>query len=222
MYCAELILSGSSHFFSGRWQKVCCTCKKDKFRKDLFSGEDKLVATLLFIYVINYTIKKLFQRLVHHRNKRPERFEFWFLIIFYSTYFCLFCICLFSAHAVGRWNWWQSFNTISLQCPGRHLSYAGSHWRNNSSGSYEGGILNLIPSLCMSAVHIIHLIFIWHCTIIMYFFCSPTLIKIITLIYLVILFVTDLLFWCFFFCCFCCRPAVESFIPCFNYFTLTV
>ena len=97
-----------------------------------------------------------FQRLVHHRNKRPERFEFWFLIILYSTYFCLFCICLFSAYAVGRWNWWQSLNTISLQCPGRHLSYAGSYWRNNSSGSYEGdNILNLIPSLCMSAVHII-------------------------------------------------------------------
>ena len=58
MDCAELILSGSSHFFSGRCQKVCCTCEKDKFRKDLFSGEDKLVATLLFIYVINYTIPK--------------------------------------------------------------------------------------------------------------------------------------------------------------------
>ena len=81
-------------------------------------------------------------------SQKQETREIWISIFnFYSTCFCLFCNCLISAHAVGRWNWWQPFNTISLQCPGQPLSYAGGHWRDNSPGSYEGDILNLIPSL---------------------------------------------------------------------------
>lgn len=102
-------------------------------------------------------------------SQKQETREIWISIFnFYSTCFCLFCNCLISAHAVGRWNWWQPFNTFSLQCPGQPLSYAGGHWRDNSPGSYEGDILNLIPSLHN------------------FLLCE------------VILFVTDLLFWCFF------------------------
>ena len=140
MHCAELILRLIS--FQEDAKKFVALAKKinsEKICSQVKTSWLQLYCSFMWSIIQYCTCT----------SQKQETREIWILIfnIFLFNIFLSFLHLSYFCSCVGRWNWWQPFNTISLQCPGRHLSNAGSHWRNNSSGSYEGDILNLLPSL---------------------------------------------------------------------------